>query len=154
MSDMIGGMDEGMSGEPKAPMTSGANSPAGTLRTYLEACRSRLRQRFLARGAAALTLGALALTGIFALLFVTLVPSSGWVLFARVLIWLALVASIGLLIWWPFSELAVARTVEATTPSWICNILLRYAPGVRFMGPSNYADAWQRLKDDVIANCA
>ncbi|MEJ2090507.1 MAG: hypothetical protein P8Y69_19060, partial [Gammaproteobacteria bacterium] len=86
------------------------------LTAYLADCRRRLKARFAARGAAAVALAALAATGLFALLFVLLVPGSGWVVAARVLLYIGLVAAIAFLIWRPFSEPAAASEVEARIP--------------------------------------
>ena len=87
-----------------------------TLHDYLVACRTRLRRRFVARGAALMALGALASTGLFAAIFVVWVPGNGTVLGARILLYLAIAAGIGILVWWPLGRRAVTRQVEARVP--------------------------------------
>ena len=83
------------------------------LHDYHLACRTRLRRRFVARGAALVTLSALALTGLFAWMFVTWVPGSGFVLAIRITLYLAIAVGMGVLVWWPMSNDAVTRQVEA-----------------------------------------
>ena len=83
------------------------------LNDYLSACRIRLRRRFVARGAAVMAVGALAITGLFVLVFVTWVPGSGFVLATQILLYLAFAAGIGVLVWWPMNNDAVTRQVEA-----------------------------------------
>jgi hypothetical protein len=87
------------------------------LALYLARSQARLKQRFTARGAAAIALAALALTLLFALLFVTLVPGSSIVTGARILLYVALVAAIALIIWRPFPDAAAADELESRVPA-------------------------------------
>ena len=87
------------------------------LEDYLLACRTRLRRRFVARGAAIIAFCALAATGLFALVFVTWVPASGFVLTTQIILYGTLAAGIGVLIWWPMSNDVVTRHVEARVAS-------------------------------------
>ena len=83
-----------------------------TLEAYLQSCSRRLRARFIARGSAAIVIGGIALTALSALLFITLVPAGGWVIAARIFLYLSLVAAIAILLRWPFKPSAVASEVE------------------------------------------
>ncbi|MCZ6459428.1 MAG: hypothetical protein O6766_08710, partial [Gammaproteobacteria bacterium] len=84
-----------------------------TLHNYLLDCRKRLRRRFVARGSALLVLSAVAATVVFALLVVFWVPGGGLVIVARSLLYLALVAGIAVIVWWPMRIVTVPRQVEA-----------------------------------------
>jgi len=91
-------------------------SRAVALADYLGACRVRLKRRSGARGAAALALGALVVTGLFAWVFVTFVPAEGWVVATRLVLYMALIAGAGYLIWRPLTDRAAARAVETVVP--------------------------------------
>ena len=87
-----------------------------TLADYIADCQKRLKARFAAQGVAAIALAALAATALFALLFVTLVPSSGWVVAARVLLYASLISAIVFLIWRPVTAARAANDVEFRVP--------------------------------------
>ncbi|MGE0621480.1 MAG: hypothetical protein AB7I04_02570 [Pseudomonadales bacterium] len=88
-----------------------------TLAAYLSESRRRLKQRFAARGAAAIALTAFALTAGLAFLFVTLVPAGGWIVAARVLLYMVLIGGISWLVWRPVSEARAASELESRVPA-------------------------------------
>ena len=87
-----------------------------TLHAYLDRTAQRLKQRLLARGAAALLLTALVLTIILAYALVTLVPASGWVLGIRVVLYGLLTAAIVGLIRFAYSRRRSADAMEGLVP--------------------------------------
>ena len=69
-----------------------------TLGTYLDDASRRLKQRFTARGVAAIGLVTLLLTALLAYALVTFVPTSVWVVAARIMLYgMLLLAALGLL---------------------------------------------------------
>ena len=83
------------------------------LEAYLEVCRRRLRRTMALRLAAGGLVGVLAVTAAFAAAAVTLVPSQGWVIASRVLVY-GLLALTAVVAWrWPSGRRAAARRIES-----------------------------------------
>lgn len=87
------------------------------LRTYLDDAARRLKQRLVARGAAAALLIGLTLTAAIAYALITLVPANGWVLGLRVLLYGLLAAAIIGLARFAYSRRRSADALEGLVPA-------------------------------------
>ena len=83
---------------------------------YLDTSQARLRLRFAARGGALIALLAAAVTLVFAVVFVSFVPTDTWVLGARVAVYSSLGALLILLVRRRFRATEVAAELERRVP--------------------------------------
>ncbi|MEM8765975.1 MAG: hypothetical protein AAGE43_00920 [Pseudomonadota bacterium] len=87
------------------------------LRDYLDRTSARLKARLVARGAAAIGIALVVLTGTIAYALVTLVPAGGWVVSARLALYSALAVALIGLVRFVFNRRRSADTLEALVPA-------------------------------------
>ncbi len=155
-------------------MTGSASSTDITnLGAYLDGAGRRLKRRNILRGAAAMALAVLVLTLLIAAALVAFVPATGWVLGARIGLYLMLVLAVAGILRIRFSRRQSADTLEAMIPTFdgrlrtwndasqrnentpLLNLLARDAETVARSSPlTAVIPAWQFLLPGFVAGLA